>query len=265
MEWPKFNNLLEIQKFKILMQNAAIVVLALVVLCQAFLLFSQAKSKRTVIIPSVINAGLEVSDMDASPNFIRTNIFYSLSLIYSYTPETAAARFQEFLISFVEAAKVKDLRLMLSDRLRSIQSVKITESFEAENIIFLPKSHALVKGKVYRYTLGYKISTDALYLKIGYRLIDGNLRINSILTLTQNDYLRLQRQQQLDGKRVEEEEKKRNRSEANAERKEEEARERQDRAAGAVSEPEFKEEFDNGDVPTGSLETPLFEESGEKE
>lgn len=260
MEWPKFRNLLEIQKFKITAQTVAIVVLSLVVVVQEFRLYSQARQKRTVIIPSVINAALEVSDIDASPKFLWTNILYSMGLLYTYTPETAADRFQEFLISFVDSNKIEELRGMLSDRLKSIQAVKISESFEGENVVFLNRASALVKGRVYRYSLGYRISVDALYLKVGYRLLDGNLRINSIVTITLSEYQRLQRQKQIEGKKAEEDEKQRLRSVESQKRKDELEQERLDRATGYVPDDIGADAYDDGYVPDGSLSAPSLPE-----
>lgn len=198
-------------KFRAASQTVIIVVLGIGLTVNGFLLWSMSRSKRTIIIPSTVLAQIEVSDIDASPQYIRINTAYALSLLYSYTPASAAARFEEFLVSFVVPDKAQELRTVLLERLRQIQSVKVSESIEIEELVFEQRGALLVRSKIYRYTLGHPIATDPLYLRILYRITDGNLKISSILNLNAAEYARLVRAQQIDGKKMEERDKQRER------------------------------------------------------
>lgn len=248
---------------QIKIQNITIIVLALAVMVMSFVAFSAFRAKRTVIIPSHINAAMEVSDIDASPNFLRINIVYALSLLYSYTPNSAADRFQEFLISFVETSKAKELRIQLSDRLRSIGAVKVAESLEVEHFVFQRKNSVLVRGKVYRYTLGQPIAVDPIYLKVTYRITDGNLKITAISSLTHGDYMRLERQQQIEGKKIEEGDKKRERAKSKRQKdaaKEKERLEQQGKASEEVQEEDDYEDDTNLDLAQEADEEPEAQE-----
>lgn len=203
----KFKSRIDFQKFKIKAQNITIIVLTVALVTNSVLTYMAFKSRRTIIIPSVINAALEVSDIDASPAYLRTNIFYALSLLYSYTPDSATARFQEFLVSFVESSKISELRSELNNRLRSIQSVKISEAFEGEEIIFARKGMAIVAGRRFPSVLGQAMTTSSLFLQVNYRILDGNLRITGLREIAQTDYDRVKRLESLDSKKIEDEQK----------------------------------------------------------
>jgi hypothetical protein len=224
MLFRKFASQFEEFKYKVKVQNASIIILSLSLAIVSFLAYTANRAKRTIIVPSTIKAQMEISDIDASPHYIRVIVSYALDLLYSYTPASAANRFEEFLISFVQGDKVRELRILLLERLRQIQSVKVSESIEIEEFIFEKRGALLIRAKLNRYTLGQPIATEPLYLRVLYRLVDGSLKISSLVNLTTGDFSRLIRAQQLEGKQIEEREKRRERRERQEERREESER-----------------------------------------
>lgn len=212
-------------KSQVKIQNFTIMVLALSIVVLSLLYYSATRAKRTVIVPSTIMAAMEVSDTDASPDFVRISTVYALSLLYSYTPATAAARYEEFLVAYVQLDKVRELRPMLMDRLRQIQSVKVAEQLEVEDFIFEKRGAVLVKGKTHRYSIGEPIATEGIYLRVLYQIRDGNLKIQSLMAMDAPEFNRRVRSVQITGRKVEEAERKR---ESRTRRQEQErARERE--------------------------------------
>lgn len=248
MLWEKFQSRFEELRFKVKFQNISIIVLTIALTSMSFLFYSAMRAKRTIIVPSTLMAQLEISDIDASPQFIKTNVGYALSLLYSYTPASAASRFEEFLISFVQLERAKELRILLLDRLRQIQQVKVSESIEIEDLVFEKRGALLVRSKIYRYTLGYPIATEPLYLRILYQIRDGNFKISSLVNLTTADYSRLLRSQQIDGKKIEEQDRKRERGERNKEKADEREEQKQERLHGV----QHGNDSEAGSAPGGS-------------
>lgn len=219
MLWSRFNAACTKYEIKLKYQGIALFAMALTILGQQFFYWQAIKKERTIIIPSTVMAQIEVSDIDASPQFIRVNLGYALSLLYSYTPTTAAQRFEEFLVAYVQPEKARELRELLLDRLRQIQSLKIAESIEVEDIVFEQRGALLVRSKLYRYALGHPISSEPLYLRVVYKINNGNLKVSSLVDLPVGEYSRLLRAQQLDSKKVDEQDKRRERQKAEEEKK----------------------------------------------
>lgn len=225
MLWSNYKGKIDTMRFKITAQLITIVFLSLALTVSSFVSYSSFRSKRTVIIPSTINAALEISDIDASPSFLKTSIFYALSLLYSYTPDSVTARYQEFLVSFVDSSKIQELREDMSDRINSINKTKISQSFEPEEIVYIRNGVALVSGRLFPSVLGQAISTDVLFLQVEYRIVSGNLRITGVTQLNQTDYERLKRMEKLDSQKMVDEEKRRIRNKASLERSEQRQKE----------------------------------------
>ncbi|MDR3176942.1 MAG: type IV conjugative transfer system protein TraE [Desulfovibrio sp.] len=157
-------------------------------LAEGFLVYSLAKSKRTIITPSHIAAQMEVSDFEGDPSYIRQMAIYAVELLYQYTPYNAAPRFQEFLINFVPTKNIDLLRVQLQGRLRQIQETKVSESLHVEELIFEKKNTVLMTGFLNRFTAGQQIGNEKIYLELEYRIVNGGLRIEVIRNISSQTY-----------------------------------------------------------------------------
>jgi type IV conjugative transfer system protein TraE len=157
-------------------------------LAEGFLVYSLARSKRTIITPSHIAAQMEVSDFEGDPSYIRQMSIYAVELLYQYTPYNAAPRFQEFLINFVPTRNVDVLRVQLQTRLRQIQETKVSESFHVEDVVFEKKNTLLMSGFLNRFTAGQQIGNEKIYLEMEYRIVNGGLKIEVIRNITAQNY-----------------------------------------------------------------------------
>ena len=204
MDFKRFSHTWNGLKSQVKIQNITIMVLTIGLIVISLLYYSATRAKRTVIVPSTIMAAMEVSDTDASPEFVRISTVYALTLLYSYTPATAADRFEEFLVAYVQIDKVRELRPMLMDRLRQIQSIKVAEQLEVEDFIFEKRGAVLVKGKTHRYSIGEPIATEGIYLRVLYQIRDGNLKIQSLMAMDGPEFNRRVRAVQISGRKIEE-------------------------------------------------------------
>jgi type IV conjugative transfer system protein TraE len=157
-------------------------------LAEGFLVYSLARSKRTIITPSHIAAQIEVSDFEGDPSYIRQMSIYAVELLYQYTPYNAAARFQEFLINFVPTRNIDVLRVQLQTRLHQIQETKVSESFHVEDVVFEKKNTLLLSGFLNRFTAGQQIGNEKIYLEMEYRIVNGGLKIEVIRNITAQNY-----------------------------------------------------------------------------
>jgi type IV conjugative transfer system protein TraE len=157
-------------------------------LAEGFLVYSLAKSKRTIITPSHIAAQMEVSDYEGDPSYIRQMGIYAVELLYQYTPYNASARFQEFLINFVPTRNIDVLRVQLQTRLHQIQETKVSESFHVEDVVFEKKNTLLMSGYLNRFTAGQQIGNEKVYLELEYRIVNGGLRIEVIRNIPAQNF-----------------------------------------------------------------------------
>jgi type IV conjugative transfer system protein TraE len=157
-------------------------------LAEGFLVYSLARSKRTIITPSHIAAQIEVSDFEGDPSYIRQMSIYAVELLYQYTPYNAAPRFQEFLINFVPTRNIDVLRVQLQTRLHQIQETKVSESFHVEDVVFEKKNTLLMSGFLNRFTAGQQIGNEKIYLEMEYRIVNGGLKIEVIRNITAQNY-----------------------------------------------------------------------------
>jgi type IV conjugative transfer system protein TraE len=157
-------------------------------LAEGFLVYSLARSKRTIITPSHIAAQMEVSDFEGDPSYIRQMSIYAVELLYQYTPYNAAPRFQEFLINFVPTRNIDVLRIQLQTRLHQIQETKVSESFHVEDVVFEKKNTLLMSGFLNRFTAGQQIGNEKVYFEMEYRIINGGLKIEVIRNITAQNY-----------------------------------------------------------------------------
>ena len=173
------------------MCTVLVVLVCLLLVCnltEGFMLYSLAKSKRTIITPSYLAASMEVSDSDGDPSYIRQIAIYSISLLYQYTPYNATDRFQEFLINFVPAKNIDLLRVQLQDRLRKIQETKVSESLHVDEVVFEKKNTLLISGVLNRYTAGQQVGNEKIYLEIHYHVVNGGFRIDVITNVSAQNY-----------------------------------------------------------------------------
>jgi type IV conjugative transfer system protein TraE len=173
------------------MCTVLVVLVCLLLVCnliEGFLLYSLARSKRTIITPSYLAASMEVSDTDGDPSYIRQIAIYAIGLLYQYTPYNATDRFQEFLVNFVPAKNIDLLRAQLQDRLRKIQETKVSESFHIEEVVFEKKNTLLMSGVLNRYTAGQQVGNEKIYLEIHYQVINGGFRIEVITNVSAQNY-----------------------------------------------------------------------------
>ena len=121
--------------------------------------------------------------------------------------------------------------------------MKVSQSFEAEEILYLRRGVTLISGRLFPSVLGQSLPPEVLFLEVEYRLVGGNIRILGIRQLVQTEYDRLKRRESMDAKRRDEEAKRLQRSKESQKRKDQIAEERKQEMTPRFTEEENERPF----------------------
>ena len=193
MLFVDFKNKIESQSFNINILKVTVCVLAIALISNSFITYFVYTSKRTIITPSTLNTSLSISDIDLSPESLKIITFDALNLLLSYQQSSVRKRFETFLRAYAYPGRVKDIRESLRERLREIENLKMSQSFEPDNFKILEKGVVLVTGRIIPAMMGQDTKPVPVYMKIEYRLVEGSLKILSFFDLTKSEYTALVR------------------------------------------------------------------------
>ena len=110
-----------------------VVVIGATVLVNSFFVYTSVKHQRTILVPVGLNSGMEVSDSNASDDYLKFITRYAAGLALNYTPATARHQFGELLVLYAPDAfpEAKRSFYSLAD---SVETAKVTNSFYIQNI-----------------------------------------------------------------------------------------------------------------------------------
>jgi len=120
-------------------------------------------------------------------------IYSALDLLLSYQIDSVQNRFETFLKSYAYPSRVRDIRDQLAKRMREIQQLKMSQTFEPENFLIREKGVVLVAGRIIPAMLGQVTKSEPIYMRIDYRLVEGSVKIANFFNLTRSEYDRVVR------------------------------------------------------------------------
>jgi len=193
MLFLQFKNKIDELQFKIVIQRITIVVLAVGLIINSFTTYLVYSSKRTIITPSSLNTSLSISDIDLSPETLKVMIYGALDLLLSYQQSSIQSRYETFLRAYAYPSRVKEIRESLRERLREIQKLKMSQSFEPENFRIIERGMVVVSGRIIPSMMGQSTKPEPIYVRIEYRIVEGSVKILSFLDLSKTEYTNIMR------------------------------------------------------------------------
>jgi type IV conjugative transfer system protein TraE len=146
-----------------------------------------ANRTRVIVIPSHLNAKVELQGESASPEYTRIMALHMTNLLYTYTPYTIATNYQEFMV-YVPAERWESVKAQLQQRIDQVGKLKINETFLHREFLILKEGECLVAGKSIRWSAGQELATEDIFLRYQYKIINGGFRIEEVHVLTNNEY-----------------------------------------------------------------------------
>lgn len=163
------------------------VLLVLVVAGLALHVSQLANRSRVIVVPSHLNAKVELKGESASPEYIRIMALHLSNLLYTYTPLSIGANYQEFM-AYVPGERKESVQGQLQQRIDQVSKLKINETYLNRDFALLKEGECVLSGKTIRWSAGQELSTDDLFLRYTYRIINGGFLIEEIQVLTSNEY-----------------------------------------------------------------------------
>lgn len=128
-----------------------------------------------------------------SPVTLRANLSYALSLVYTYSPLTAAQRFNEFTLFYVDPGQQKNLQAVLAARLNKLQANNVGQILETTDFEVIPKmDSAVLKANLLKYDVSSKqiLSEQPLHVQITFYQAGDRTYISSMNTMSADDFNR---------------------------------------------------------------------------
>lgn len=147
----------------------------------------QAGNARTIIVPTHLAGKVELKGETGSPDYVRIMTLHMTGLLYTYTPHNVASRYKEFM-AFIPPERIEDVKSSLQRRVDQIAKLKISESFMLKEFHFLPNDVALIAGSTIRWSAGQELTTETVYIKYNYTILNGGFRVESVNLLSPTDY-----------------------------------------------------------------------------
>ena len=132
-------------KFDIFMQKSSnieaanrflkfvVAVIGLAVLANSIFVYTMARHERTILVPAGLNSRVEVTDGQASDDYLKLMTRYAAGLALNYTPATAREQFGELLDLYSPEA-FPEARKTLYSLADTVETTNITSSFYIESI-----------------------------------------------------------------------------------------------------------------------------------
>jgi type IV conjugative transfer system protein TraE len=183
--WKNLDAMLRVYKFGFLLAVGCIIFLVI------YLQIVQSKQK-TVIIPTHLAAKIEVSDIEASPAYVRAMGQYFADLLYDFTPYNIEKRYRE-LLSFVSADVFPELKEILDKKITKTQKVGIIQDFQIDAVYVLQNRRCLIRGKARRFVGSELVGNEMKNVIIQYKIVDGGMYVEGIKEIDDTEYNNLVR------------------------------------------------------------------------
>ena len=172
-------------KYRLLIFSNAILAIAVVGL--AAYVGHLADRTRIVVVPSHLNAKVELRGESASAEYVRIMALHMTNLLYTYTPLSISTNYREFM-AYVPAERWESVHEQLQQRIDQVGKLKINETYLNREFTLTKEGECLLAGKTIRWSAGQELATDDLFLRYTYKIINGGFRIEEIHVLTSNEY-----------------------------------------------------------------------------
>ena len=157
------------------------VVFSLVIfLSYLLLLYTKNVNKEKIILmPPSIYGKVVISNDDASENYIKEMVDYLVYLATNYTPQTVAARLEEFL-KYIEPANYEKVKNQVKKVAEDVVFYEKTQAFYPEKFVINKKKREVkVKGHIYKFYMGKLVEDKDQTYVVRYRIKDGEFRITA--------------------------------------------------------------------------------------
>lgn len=155
-----------------------IVVIGAAVLVNSLFVYTSVKHQRTVLVPIGLNIRVEVSDSNASDDYLKFITRYAAGLALNYTPATARQQFGELLALYSPDAfpEAKKSFYSLAD---TVETARVTNSFYIQSIqVDREKGAIEIIGLKRQYAEDRKVIEDVqTAYELGYRISDGRFML----------------------------------------------------------------------------------------
>lgn len=166
--------------------KGVILILAIALVIQGFVVIYLGTSHRTIIVPSYIDRKFYVEGETASKEYIEMMARYSIELISNFTPETVDERFQEFL-RFINASYYNRVSPQLLAYAGEIKKYGISQYYIPQNFV-LEKDSIKISGHMRQFTQDKQILNHGVEYKLSFQINKGRFEIISYEKIEQKTH-----------------------------------------------------------------------------
>ncbi len=133
MDTKKYINDLADSKANNKLFKAAVYLLSIGLIFNAFITYTLSKRARTIVVPPMVNTQFEISGNKLSEDYVRMMTRYVIGLAYSFNPDSARQNFEE-LLSLWDPASYADRKKEFYDLVDTIKTARVTSQFFIQSI-----------------------------------------------------------------------------------------------------------------------------------
>jgi len=157
-----------------------VLIIGVVVVFNTFMLKRALNTRRTILVPSVINSRMEILGDSASEKYIKGVTRDIMNLAMNYSPATARTQFDELLMMYAPGAYPEASRLFY-DLADSIETAKISNVFYIQKITLDGSNTRIdVTGRKRQFMQDVKVEDASETFSIYYKIRSGKFMIVKI-------------------------------------------------------------------------------------
>ena len=155
----------------------SVLVLAIASVISAVTAYRSLNYTRTIITPTTITSRIAVADDQMNPDAIKMFTRYAFDLFLNYTPDSAAAKFQE-LLNLIHTRYFAQVNEDLTGQLETIKRLKIVSTYMIEQIS-IDEQDRLIKVRGIRERTSYASPIDKTVEEwvMAYEIVESNFKI----------------------------------------------------------------------------------------